>query len=325
MSEQKDSYLSPAELSKHDQAMLDIDGIAKNDKNRSGIDSFVKKVRTPEARTSLSNVYAEIVTKYASEIYKQQPLPELAQRFMAAHGVVAVSGSLLRGTAHPASDLDIPLYYDSRAGEVFQSFHDPGNLMRLGPAGGDLEEFVLDELAENPAYQRELAFKKSYRDKWMPNSAHPLAPYNGAEVAGIDIAAVSKLVQPGQKMLPCYYKMLSELLTIPQELVYETTDGNLLLLQQTFIRDLLILRKKDPDQFAKLFAELQFQFKGSLVYTSKKNPAWDKMLVDDYVSRSGRFKDEEKARAASLLMAVRKQKELPDIDVLAEIYGVETS
>lgn len=89
------------------------------------VDNIIHSLRKSEVRTPFTNELLAATQEYFGEMLRQSNPPQLVQQFVDRRGIILPIGSVLRGTARPAtSDLDLLLAYD---GEGQESIDRPGH------------------------------------------------------------------------------------------------------------------------------------------------------------------------------------------------------
>lgn len=285
---------------------------------------IIEHYRKSETRTAWSDIFVEITKKYITEVLQQEPATDLIERFKEMDGVVAFSGSILRGTAHAKSDIDMPVYYDSRLGQGFEKpSWDPLNLVGSHPSGKDLEKYFNQELTSNPSYLPALEQKRQIRDKEFPDlSTNDQLSLNDLEVAGVDISQFAVTIRRDEDLGVVFKKLIPVLLTLPLEFAVESSPGSLFRLQQQTVRELCQLNQENPERAKAIWNQINEAFSQILTYTAKKYPEYDAKLMRRYIEKSGRFAPEKVEHAVKLLGAIRQKRRLPSLDELAEAFGV---
>ncbi len=309
------SHLSPEELSEHDQKMAEIIPDENGQINRSSITRLTESIRKPETRTPWSTFYAETMKQYLNAAYDQQDLPDALKKFRQLSGVVSPWGSVLHGTSHAASDVDVKLFYDSSLDDDFENPDRDLEAVIDGqthPGKLRLDDFIDRELATNPKWEQ---WKKNREEQKRQIASEQ-------DLSTTDVYKLAKVISEGNDPTPEDCNAVAELLTTPGNLAFETTDNSLLHLQQLVVRSIYGLSLKDQQRAIELMDLFNKYLKQAISYSSKKYPDWDNQLLKQYVQTNSQIPANKIEKAVSMLKTIRANQSLPPIQELAKDFGI---
>lgn len=120
-----------------------------------------------------------------------------------------------------------------------------------------------------------------------------------------------------------FHDYLEEMGNIPgllvsnEDFIVDSGSGNLLQHQRKIVGALAILERNDPQTFERVYRSLNASFRGSVLYRGGNHgvgSGYYDALLKDYVSRSGRFNEDQIGHATEVLKGVKYQVKLPPFE-----------